>query len=75
MESREPPWSFVGVDLDSMWTSPSITLRLLGVHMESTWTPHGVYIDSLWSPHNEETFPGVPVQSHKDSFGIHNINY
>jgi len=73
MESKELPWSFAGVYLDSMWTSPGITLspsRLLGIYMEFTRTPHGVYMESTRSPHiiliKRRTFLGVPLQSHKD---------
>ena len=84
LESKELPWSFAGVYLDSirsqpgahvdsMWTSPRITLspsRLLGIYMEFTRTPHGVYMESTRSPYiiliKRRTFMGVPLQSHKD---------
>jgi hypothetical protein len=46
----EPPWSFAGVYMDSMWTNPNITLSLLGIYMDLTWTLYGVYMDSTWSP-------------------------
>ena len=45
-----------GVHVDSTWTSPSYKTE----SFQTPWTPHGL-------PHKEETFSGVPLQSHRDS--------
>ena len=47
MDSREHPWSFGGVYLDSRW-SPGVCAP---VTSQSPWSPCGVYLESTWSPH------------------------
>ena len=58
MDSREYPWSFGGVYLESRW-SPGILLvksRCLCTYnisksMESTWSLPGVHLESTYNPH------------------------
>ena len=64
MESMKSPWSFGGVNLESIW---SIWTKS-GVHMESIWSPSGVHMESMWSQYGVNMEPmwglcGVYVES------------
>jgi hypothetical protein len=65
--------SLHGLYVESMWTSPNITLSLLGIYMDFIWSLHGVHKESSYNPHKEEDFSGspftVPQGLIKDSAG------
>src|SRR6266446_4807851 len=56
--------------MESIWTPCGMKI-FHGIHMESTWNPHGFHGHSIWTPCGMKIFHGIHMESTWIPWSLH----